>query len=135
MLQLLRKIMILMREYSIRKTAHAIGLILLAVGLIWLTYSLLEKSNQKDLDEGLIEDAKQKAVLFTSEQSSFDPDMMSANRKRWAGTKNSGEYKVRDFFYSFLFHPALILFFAIIVNIIFIGSIIVYYVTKKHSHT
>ncbi|MBN2828795.1 MAG: hypothetical protein JXR56_00575 [Candidatus Cloacimonetes bacterium] len=118
-----------------RRLAHAFALVIMALGLIWITYSLLEKKNIKDLDEPLVENASPYLSKYTTDQTSFDPEILEENRKAWNIRRKGPDTRFRDFVYSIFFHPALVLFVAIIVNIIFIGSIIVYYVTKRHSQT
>jgi cbb3-type cytochrome oxidase subunit 3 len=134
MLRTVKKLIVLFREDSIRKTAHAVGLLLLATFLIWITYSMLLKSNVKDLDEALIDDASAYQSKYTADQTSFDPEILEANRKAWNIRRKGPDTRFRDFVYSIFFHPALVFFVAIIVNIIFIGSIVVYYITKRNAN-
>ncbi len=135
MRELLKKLILLIREDSIRKVAHGIALFVIAIGLVWLTYTLLIESNEKDLNEPMLKETSPYTSSFTTDQASFDPEILESNRKAWTSSRKQSSARFRDFVYTMFFHPVLVFFFAIIINVIVLGSIIVYYITKQRAKT
>ncbi len=134
MREILKKLVLLIREDSIRKMAHATALIIITSGMIWLTYILLIDNNEKNLNEPIAEDIDDYQAKYTADQSSFDPEILEANRKAWTSSYNKHTTtRFRDFVYTIFFHPAIVFFFAIIVNVIVLGSIVVYFITKHKA--